>query len=53
MTNKDSINDSTIRMIEFGILRMERQNVKTRKLKDGEIIKEIVELIKKEVDREE
>ena len=51
--SKKKLNEDTIRIIEFGILSRERQNVKTNKVKDLDMIKDIVNVIKTEVDREE
>ena len=51
--SKKELNEDTIRIIEFGILSREKQNVKTNKIKDLDMIKAIVDVIKTEVDRED
>lgn len=54
MDMKKPLRDDVLRIMEFGILGMERKNLKTndKPRKDAEMISDIIELIKKEVDRE-
>lgn len=44
------INNKTLEMIEFEVLRIEKKNARTHEISDGEMIKEICKIIEKEVE---
>lgn len=46
-----NLNENVIRIIEWEIIRIERQNAKSHEKKDADMVNEIVDIIKKEVDR--
>lgn len=53
MMNQDlNLNDKTIDMIRFRIIDLEKKNAKSHEKKDADMIKEIVDIIKEEVNRE-
>lgn len=53
MSNLKKVNNSTLKIIEWEIIRRERQNVNSHEKKDSDMVNEIVKIIKQEVDRSE
>lgn len=52
-TSKKELNEDLIKLIEWDIVRIERQNVKSHEKKDADMVNDIIEIIKREVDRSE
>lgn len=47
---KPEIDEKTLEMIAFGVLRIERKNERTHEVSDGDMIKAICKIIEKEVE---
>ena len=52
MENLKPLSEDTLRILNFSILSLEKENAKTQQRKDQEMVDEIVKIIKKEVMRE-
>lgn len=46
------INDEKLRKLKVRIFALERENYKTKKLKDNEVVERIIKLISQEVDND-
>ena len=52
MENLKPLSEDTLRILNFSILSLDKENAKTQQKKDKEMVDEIVKIIKKEVMRE-
>lgn len=50
-TNKDELKPDSLRMLKLRIYHMEKENFKTKKFKDNQMVDRIRKLIEAEVDK--